>query len=142
MGLYQAKSVKADLYELARATPSWARRRCRPTPPGRARSVCPAPADYAARVAKLRTAEGRIENDAKVLEKVRDDAQRHGVPFGIAVIFLQISILLSSIAALLKKRPVWFLGLVVGAFGDRFPGRVLPVHLTYGSRCGVPGFVR
>jgi hypothetical protein len=37
--------------------------------------------------------------------------------FGIAVIFLQISILLSSIAALLKKKPVWILGLVVGAAG-------------------------
>jgi hypothetical protein len=33
------------------------------------------------------------------------------------VIFLQIAILLSSIAALMKKKPVWFLGLITGAFG-------------------------
>jgi hypothetical protein len=33
------------------------------------------------------------------------------------VIFLQISILLSSIAALLKKQPAWWLGLAVGAVG-------------------------
>jgi uncharacterized membrane-anchored protein len=37
------------------------------------------------------------------------------------VIFLQIAILLSSIAALMKKKPVWvlglILGLIMGAFG-------------------------
>jgi hypothetical protein len=33
------------------------------------------------------------------------------------VIFLQIAILLSSIAALMKKKPVWVLGLITGAFG-------------------------
>ena len=35
----------------------------------------------------------------------------------MAVIFLQIAILLSSIAALLKKKPLWLAGLVVGAVG-------------------------
>jgi len=34
-----------------------------------------------------------------------------------AVIFLQIAILLSSIAALLKKKIVWGLGLAVGVVG-------------------------
>jgi divalent metal cation (Fe/Co/Zn/Cd) transporter len=48
---------------------------------------------------------------------MRDDAQLHSKIFGMAVIFLQISILLSSIAALLKKKPIWYLGLVVGAVG-------------------------
>jgi hypothetical protein len=46
-----------------------------------------------------------------------DDAQKHAQIFGIAVIFLQIAILLSSIAALMKKKPVWVLGLILGAFG-------------------------
>jgi len=35
----------------------------------------------------------------------------------MAVIFLQIGILLSSIAALLKKKPLWMLGLAVGVAG-------------------------
>jgi hypothetical protein len=115
---YQAKSVKADLYELARADAELGQKALPATAP---RAVQDAYArrlaDYAAKVAKYEQQKAGIENDAKVLELARDDAQRHGVPFGIAVIFLQISILLSSIAALLKKRPVWFLGLVVGAFG-------------------------
>ncbi len=34
----------------------------------------------------------------------------------MAVIFLQISIPLSSIAAWMKKKPVWVLGFITGAF--------------------------
>jgi hypothetical protein len=33
------------------------------------------------------------------------------------VIFLKIAILLFPIAALMKKKPVWVLGLIMGAFG-------------------------
>lgn len=33
------------------------------------------------------------------------------------MIFLQIAILLSSIAALIKKKPVWVLGMAVGGVG-------------------------
>jgi hypothetical protein len=44
-------------------------------------------------------------------------AQKHSQAFGMAVIFLQIAILLSSIAALLKKKIVWTLGLVTGVLG-------------------------
>jgi len=36
------------------------------------------------------------------------------------VIYLQLAILLSSIAALLKKKPVWVFGLVCGAVGVVF----------------------
>ena len=48
---------------------------------------------------------------------MRDDAQKHAQIFGIAVIFLQIAILLSSIAALMKKKSVWVVGLITGACG-------------------------
>ena len=99
---YQAKSVKSDLYQLAREQAE--------SDPKRA-------ADYAARVARYDQEKAKIMADAKALEEVRDEAQKHGGLFGIAVIFLQISILLSSIAALLKHKQVWLLGLVVGAGG-------------------------
>jgi hypothetical protein len=35
----------------------------------------------------------------------------------VALIFLQISILPSSIATLMKKKPVWILDLITGALG-------------------------
>lgn len=59
----------------------------------------------------------KIEKDAKALEKLRDDNATHGRQFGIAVIYLQIAILLSSIAALLKKKPLWLCGLALGLVG-------------------------
>ncbi len=59
----------------------------------------------------------QIQYNARKYEALHDDAQKHAQIFGIAVIFLQIAILLSSIAALMKKKPLWTLGLILGAFG-------------------------
>jgi hypothetical protein len=72
---------------------------------------------YSAKIAKYESEKTKISSDAKKLEAVRDDAQRHGQAFGVAVIFLQIAILLSSIAALLKKKYVWVLGVGIGCYG-------------------------
>ncbi|UFS71647.1 DUF4337 domain-containing protein [Geomonas sp. RF6] len=72
---------------------------------------------YGRKVAKYEEEKKKIEQDAKRLEQVRDEATRHGQAFGVAVIFLQIAILLSSIAALLKKRWLWIGGCVVGCYG-------------------------
>jgi len=58
-----------------------------------------------------------ISRTAKKFEAEREDCKLHGSAFGIAVIFLQISILLSSISALAKKKYVWLLSLLVGAIG-------------------------
>jgi hypothetical protein len=61
-----------------------------------------------------------IKAKAEAFEKDRDDCQKHGGKFGLAVIFLQVTILLSSIAGLLKKKPVWYLSLAVGVVGIFF----------------------
>ncbi len=74
-------------------------------------------ADYRKRVEKYEKEKGEIEQGAKDLEKIRDESQLHSRQFGVAVIYLQISILLSSIAGLLKKKPVWYAGLATGAVG-------------------------
>jgi hypothetical protein len=72
---------------------------------------------YAGKVAKYDEEKAQITKEAKKFEEVRNDAQKHSQAFGIAVIFLQIAILLSSIAALVKKKLVWLLGVVVGVVG-------------------------
>lgn len=58
-----------------------------------------------------------ISKEAKNFENIRDESKKHSEKFGIAVIFLQISILLSSIATLSKKRFVWICGLILGVIG-------------------------
>ena len=73
--------------------------------------------DTKAKVAKYEKEKAEIKEKAESIERERDDATKHGAPFGLAVIYLQIAILLSSIAALMKKQPVYWLGLVIGVVG-------------------------
>ncbi len=73
--------------------------------------------EYGKKVAKYEGEKADIKKEAEKYEKIRNDAQKHSQAFGIAVIFLQIAILLSSIAALIKKKALWLLGCAVGIFG-------------------------
>ncbi|MES2114775.1 MAG: DUF4337 domain-containing protein [Pseudomonadota bacterium] len=113
---YQAKSTKQHLYELqaeqlklqALALPK----------------DNPAHAAYAEKEAQYRAAIGRyagekqeIQTRAHELEQQRDAAKQHGKPFGIAVIFLQVSILLNSIAGLMKAKRIWWASIPVGLAG-------------------------
>ncbi|MBP1627791.1 MAG: hypothetical protein H6Q00_2266 [Holophagaceae bacterium] len=112
---YQAKSIKGNLYELQRDTltldlKTEARGR-------HSEELSLALAESAKRIAKYDGEKAQIFKEAQKLESERDDASRHSQAFGMAVIFLQIAILLSSVAALMKKKPVWLAGVLVGAVG-------------------------
>lgn len=72
---------------------------------------------YSEKVAKYDQEKKEIEKKAKDYENNRDLFQKHSKIFGYGVIFLQIAILLSSIAALMKRKVVWYLGLVTGTIG-------------------------
>ena len=55
--------------------------------------------------------------EAKKWEADRDEYQKHSGPFGLAVIFLQIAIVLSAVAGIMKKKIIWYLSLAVGTIG-------------------------
>ena len=55
--------------------------------------------------------------EAEKHELDRDQARLNSGAFGKAVIYLQIAILLASIAALLKRKPIYYVGLAAGAWG-------------------------
>jgi ribosomal protein S4 len=74
-------------------------------------------ADYKKKVEKYEQEKIEIQEKAKELESVRDEAQKHSKAFGMAIIFLQIAILLSSISGLLKKKLVWYCGMATGVVG-------------------------
>jgi hypothetical protein len=73
--------------------------------------------NYAKNVVKYKADKDTISSVAKGLEAIRDDAQKHGKPFGLAVVFLQVSILLSAIAALIKKKVIWYISMAPGFIG-------------------------
>ena len=77
-------------------------------------------ASYQSKIHDYELDKEEISVKAKKFEADRDDCKLHSSAFGIAVIFLQISILLSSISALAKKKFVWFLSLAVGVLGIFF----------------------
>jgi len=72
---------------------------------------------YEAKIKKYSLEKDTITTKANELEASQADAKKHSEIFGMGVIFLQISILLSSIAALVKKSPLWYLGVAVGIIG-------------------------
>jgi len=113
---FQAKGTKLNLYEVQLAQLQL--QQLSLPPQGRvAKAYVERVTDYQAKVKHYEQDRKDIEAKARELEATRDDAARHGKPFGLAVIFLQVAILLNSIAGLMKRKPIWFLSLPVGLAG-------------------------
>ncbi len=72
---------------------------------------------YKKKLAQYDMDKAEIKKNAEAFIKDGEMFKKHGDAFGIAVIFLQISILLSSIAALTKRKMVWYFSLLVGIAG-------------------------
>ncbi|MGC2166576.1 MAG: DUF4337 domain-containing protein [Gallionella sp.] len=115
---YQAKSIKSYMYQMQKETlelkllegAKFANKYTLGTYEEKI-------ADYTKKIEKYDLEKSELQEKAKQLEMVRDESQKHSQAFGMAIIFLQIAILLSSIAGLLKKKLVWYGGLVTGFFG-------------------------
>jgi len=111
---YQAKGIKGNLYEVEAMR---LKRELELAPRASLSLLEKSLADVEKKVAKYEGEKADIFKKATAFEEAKADAQKHGAPFGLAVIFLQIAILLSSIAALMKKQPVYWAGLAVGIVG-------------------------
>jgi hypothetical protein len=115
---YQAKSVKGNLYEIQKEELEVERAMQGGVMSPQAEKEFQIKEDeYTKRIERYDGEKAQIEKDAREFETIRDHSLQHSQTFGIAVIFLQIAILLSSISALMKKKPLWVLGLVLGAVG-------------------------
>ncbi|MBI4799176.1 MAG: DUF4337 domain-containing protein [Desulfarculus sp.] len=115
---YQAKSIKGYIYEGQKeAVEADLKKQGDSLPPELKQSFQDKIAAYNDKLKRYDQEKAEIFKEAKRLEEVRDLAQQHSQTFGMALIFLQIGILLSSISALLKKQPLWLLGMGVGAAG-------------------------
>jgi len=115
---YQSKSIKGYIYEIQKEKlelelKAMASKGAKPMTEEYVKKI----ESYSKKIKKYEDEKAIIEKDARALEGMRDDAQKHSKAFGMAVIFLQIAILLSSISALMKKKILWMLGLAVGVIG-------------------------
>lgn len=115
---FQSKSIKGYLYELQKEKLALDLKAMGPKGPKSLAEDYEKRIDaYEKKIKKYEDEKAKIEADARGLEKTRDESQRHSKAFGMAVIFLQIAILLSSISALMKKKVLWLIGLAIGVFG-------------------------
>lgn len=115
---FQAKSIKGYLYELQKEKLQIELKATASKLPKSSVEEYENNIDlYSKKISKYNEEKAKIETDARKLETLRDSTQKHSQAFGMAVIFLQIAILLSSISALMKKKMVWILGLATGIFG-------------------------
>lgn len=116
---YQAKSTKLHLYELQMEQ---LRLQAMALPSNNAASAAYAAkiAEYQARISRYNEEKKDLESKARDFERQRDEAKRHGRPFGLAVMFLQVAILLNSIAGLMKTKRIWWAALPIGLIGIAF----------------------
>ncbi len=115
---YQAKSIKGYVYELQKEKLELELRTIRSKV---SRSVVTDYEDkingYQEKVQRYDKEKEEIKKKAGELETGRDESAKHAGAFGLAAMFLQIAILLSSIAALMKQKVAWYIGVVLGAVG-------------------------
>jgi len=108
---FQAKSIKQHTYEVHRDL-----MKLQPASAEAQRLV----ASYEEQIARYDREKKEIKEKAEALEKQRTNAQLHVTQFSVAVIFLQLSILLSAIAGLTKHYPLWWASVAIGSVGVVF----------------------
>jgi len=115
---FQSKSIKGYLYEIQKEQMELRLAEGRDTLSETSiKNLEKKIGDYSANIKRYADEKSVIMKEAQGNETERDSAQKHNSAFGIAVIFLQIAILLSSIAALMKMKIVYYTALAVGAWG-------------------------
>jgi hypothetical protein len=116
--LFQAKGVKQNLYEMQLDKLELERDILPANTPDKVRQRYQQAIDKAtAGIKKYEQEKADIKAQAEDFEKQRDEAKRHGAPMGYGVIMLQIAIVLSSIAGLMKRKHTWLLALPCGVVG-------------------------
>jgi hypothetical protein len=68
-------------------------------------------------IARYDSEKASIKKEAEGYQNQEEDFKHHQGNFGLAVVFLQIAIMLSSVGALLKKPAMWYVGMIFGILG-------------------------
>lgn len=127
---YQAKGIKRHVFEVQRDA-------LRLDRGARARALA---TSYDSQVKRYESEQAQIRRDAETLERHRDEAtalaQRYDsryqrLAFGVA--FFQIGIVVSSVAAIILRPSLWYLGILGGAVGGFFLLQALLIPVAAGQ---------
>src|SRR3989454_6261478 len=114
---YQAKGIKRHVFEVQRDA-----LRLQPGSAAAAQAAL-----YDKEIKRYAAEQEQIRKDAEARERERDEAKASAQRFdsryqrlSLAVAFFQIGIVVCSVAAIVRQRPLWYLGLAGGAAGAVF----------------------
>jgi hypothetical protein len=110
---YQAKSIKQDLFENQQK--AFQVILLGATSPEQREIVSKDLQDYAKDIARYDKEKADIKKQAEDTGKDNGIIVRRGALFSLAVVFSQIGIMLSSVGALLKRKEMWIVGLIIGS---------------------------
>ncbi|MCA1962281.1 MAG: DUF4337 domain-containing protein [Desulfomonile sp.] len=115
---FQAKSIKSYLYEMQKDKLTMdLKAGLEGSSPALSKEYSAKIDFYAKEMDRYAQEKKDIAAEAKKFEQLRDEAQRRAEAYGIAVIFLQMGILLSSVAALVNRKALWIVGCFIGVVG-------------------------
>ena len=100
---YQAKSIKETQYQIQRDTMA-----AIVTPEMRTEAVNKQLAAFENEISRYKQEKSDIAKEAQKLEAERDSARKYNTVFGQALMFLQVGILLSSLASINKVNGYWY----------------------------------
>jgi hypothetical protein len=109
---YQAKSIKETAYQVQRDVLVLAMQQS-----GQPEIYKSKIAEYEKEAARYKQEKNEILKEAQMREQARDVAKAFNASFGQSMIFLQVGILLSSLASIHKSIHYWAMGAVGGSIG-------------------------
>jgi hypothetical protein len=109
---YQAKSIKQHTFEMSRKSLELQYRSQKGLPSDVAADFEKTLAKYGDEIKRYDAEKKDIKDKAEGIAKVKRTAQDMGGNFAYALIFLQIAIMLSSLASLTKRHYLWYIALV------------------------------
>ncbi len=108
---YQAKSIKQHTFELSKNALMLQFHSQKDLPPAVAEEFQKTLKKYGDDIKRYEGEKKEIKDKAESTAKGKLIAQEMGGNFGYALIFLQIALMLSSIASLTKRHYLWYIGL-------------------------------
>jgi hypothetical protein len=110
---YQAKSIKQDLFDTQ--LKAFQVDLLGATTPAQRDLLGKDLQDFSKDIARYDQEKADIKKLAEGTNKENALVGRKGSQFSLAVVFAQIGIMLSSVGALLKRKEMWLVGLIIGA---------------------------
>jgi len=115
-GYYQAKSIKGHTYEIQKQKLELEFLSLQATMPAAvAEKYKKTITDYEANIKRYEKEKSEIKAGAEKLAGQKALLQNMSANLSYSLIFLQIAIVMSSVAAITKKKPLWYLGLAIAA---------------------------